>query len=311
MRDLEKLLLPVALDARRGPALPPVVPPSPRPATELRRRVHQIARERGLVALPRVFALPVTSSGGGAQGAIDWQPPADVGPVVVVGIDGLATASLLSAGTYTARIRAGDRPVTEGTVSPGAASWGALLSALDPTGELPAPVVLLRGERLSVELLASGGTLVASAQIRVRALVFARPDRALAGPGDADAAASELRAEGELYALAQSVTSTTPNLESQWRAQYPVLWHGLQLSGLGIAAQGTLRVLVGGTDLVVGNGAAPGLAQLPTTTTTLPLVGDVAHDRGEQIRISLAGGNPDPASTGNTVDALWLGRVFR
>jgi hypothetical protein len=307
--DLETLLLPAYPDARAGAALPPCVQPEARPATPVRRRVRQLARLQGLVEVPRTYSLLVASSGGGVLGLVDFKPGDDDGPIIITGIDGLDTAQLISAGTVSVVVKVGDRTYTAGTVFPGASSLSSLLAAIDPSGELPAPIILARGERLAVELLVTGGALIAQAQLRLRALVLRNHDRSPAS-APADNVAEKLRDEGELFVLAQRIASTTFALQDQFRATYTHVWHGGRLTGLSTAT-GTFKQTVAGSDLIMGNASASGLSQLPATTTSLLVLGDVTLQRGELFTASLAGGNVDPGVTGNTVDGLWVGRVFR
>lgn len=302
---------PVRLDARRGPAQPPVVLPAPRPATQLRRRVRELARAAGLVDLPRVFSVPIVQASGGSQGTVQWSPSEDQGPLIVVGIEGLDKVDLVTGGDTTIRLTVNGRPITRDFVnlSDGDGRWSTICGTLDlGPSELPAPILVHRGEILSAELLTSGGgVLVGRAALRFHCLALVEPDRSPAGAA-ADAVARQLADEGELWIVQQTITANTPQLESTFIATSPVLWHGQAITGLDAITLGTWRQSVGGSPLWRGNGAEDGLSQLPVTAAGVLLwYGDVAQQRSERLVSSLAGG----AVGAGSIVALWVGRVWR
>lgn len=309
LEALKRQLFPVELDARRGPGLPPVLQPDARPGSLSRRRIRQLARGLGLLDVPVVFTLPITPGAGSAVGTVEFTAPDSMGPVLIVGIDGHVDATMVTAGTYTASIKCGDKVYTPAPILLGGAQFAAVVGALDPFGELPAPIVVPRKHRLAFDLVATGGTFIANAQIRLRAIVLRNPERSPAG-APADIIAEQLAAEGELHAVFQRLTSTTVGPASEYRAQNPLLWHGGSVSGL-VLSTGTYRQHIDDTDLFYGLAGQGGQPQLPVGAGSLLWRGDLTQNVGERFYVELPGGTVDPTVVGNTIDALHLGRCFR
>jgi hypothetical protein len=262
--------------------------------------------------MPRTYAVPIVQITGGASGSIAWSPPTDHGPLIVVGIEGLARADLVTGGGVTVDIKCGDRPITNDAVDLSDANgrWASLLLALDDgPAELPAPIVVGRGEVLSVQFATTGGGVLAvRGALRFVCVALVQADRSRAGAA-ADAVARQLADEGQLWVVQQTITANTPGLATEWRASYPTLWHGAAVTGLEAITNGTYRQSVGGEHLWRGNGAEDGLTQLPATASASPLLwrGDLATDTGEKTVSSLVGGTVGAGS----VVSLWVGRVWR
>lgn len=304
LRRLEVNTFPVPIADRGRFALPPFVSPSPHPRSALRRRVRQIAREHGLVEVPRMFWVTFDSSGL-ATASLDFGLAEDEGPVIICGIDGAGGSEVASGtGTYTAQVTVGGRPINEGPLKPDVAWPDDAGDRSADASDLLAPIIMRRGERFVVEVeCAAGDTVKPLATWRLRCLQFRDESRNRPGVV-ADVAADKLLSEGEMFAFTQVINSTTPEGARPWKAPWPILWHSLSIRGLDtLTSFARANARIGG-EALFGRGIPPFPAG---ASADVEFAGDVAISAGEHLEFAFDAVTPGAGE----VTASWVGRVFR
>lgn len=301
---LQGLLLPTRHSPRRdGYGLPPIEQAAPRPAaSQVRRRVRELARGAGLIDVSKRIQARFDRSGGSVASIDFWLKNNDDGPFIVYGFSKVAAANIASAGTYTAVVKVAGREITEGPLNPEVAFSDSKTSELNDNGDLPAPIVLRRGEHLTVDILCASGTVLADAAWEIRGAVLRHPNRSRPGIV-ADNVAEQLIAEGELFVLQQLIDSTTPQGERPFIATRPTLWHSLYVDGLSTLASFTgFNAELGGEKLFEKGVSAFAAG----VDDALFVNGDWAMGQKEQLNIGF-----DAVVVGaGSVTALWHGRRF-
>jgi hypothetical protein len=251
---------------------------APTPSTPTFRRLLELAAAHGFALMPAMYELSLES--GARVGRGEVVPDKQLGPFFVVNI-GPDDIDDSGGGddTWEIVIRSGSRLLTEGRVRGNLALSTVGLYTGDGQ-ELPAPIVVQRGDALQVEVTVVTGTTLNASQAM---FAYGYHCRHLDGrmPGeDADALARAVLAEGE-FVMGGVVLDDADN--DGFAAQADTEWthFGLEVSSAGTLTSYTARV--GNVDL------------FPKRLTVVKQLREIGHPAYFQCRL--------PQLQGERVDA--------
>lgn len=188
----------------------------PTPSDPVQQRLRFLAAQRGLVLVPQSHSL--VAVGGTQQETMSTRPsPAD-GPFVLTAW-ATAAAAMVSSGEWQFDLRTGARRLTDGTVL-GLDLFDRLPTAIDGTRRQPAPVAVLPGDVLTVDVTAaSGSTVVAGAALVAVGFSVRRRNGEMVSEEEGRAWAVDVLADGEWFAIGlQGTTKQTIGLSQPFWA---------------------------------------------------------------------------------------------